>query len=200
MDYGCGMGVHSIFPAKCGAKVYGIDISEKLLEIAKEWAKRERIEERTEFLRMDCERTEFPDNFFDIVFNCGTLACLDRKKAYPEVARVLKPDGYFISIDTLGHNPLLNLNRKIKLVRGLKTQHTVSNILKMSDVEAAKQYFKKTEMHFYHLFDLAAVPFQKFLGCGIIDFLERVDKILLKIPFLRKYSFKVIFIFAEPKK
>ena len=33
LDYGCGTGVHSIFPAKYGAKVYGIDISEKSLRI-----------------------------------------------------------------------------------------------------------------------------------------------------------------------
>jgi len=200
LDYGCGTGVHSIFPAKCGAKVYGIDISKKLSKVAKEWAKREKVDRQTEFLVMDCEKLIFPDNFFDIIFNCGTLACLDRKKAYPELTRVLKPDGFFVSIDTLGHNPLLNLNRKIKLMKGLKTQHTVSNILKMEDVEMAKQYFKKTEIYFYHLLDLIAIPLQKFLGHNIIGFLEQMDRILLKINFLRKYAFKVVFIFSQPKK
>jgi len=39
LDFGCGTGIHSIFPAKWGAEVYGIDISEKSIEIAKEWAK-----------------------------------------------------------------------------------------------------------------------------------------------------------------
>ncbi len=41
LDYGCGNGVHSAFPVKNGAaKVVGIDLSEKSLEIAKEKAKK----------------------------------------------------------------------------------------------------------------------------------------------------------------
>ncbi|PIU75490.1 MAG: hypothetical protein COS76_00540 [Candidatus Portnoybacteria bacterium CG06_land_8_20_14_3_00_39_12] len=200
LDYGCGTGVHSIFPAKCGAKVYGIDISEKSLEIAREWAKREGVEKQTEFLVMDCEKLEFPDDFFDIVFNCGTLSCLDRKKAYFEIVRVLKPDGYFISIDTLGHNPLLNLNRKIKLRHGLRTKQTFDNILKMEDIEIAKQYFKETKVYFFNLATLIAIPFQKLPGFNLIErFLERIDQLLLNT-FLRKYAFKVVFIFSEPKK
>ena len=35
LDYCCGTGVHSIFPAKLGANVLGIDFSEKSIEIAK---------------------------------------------------------------------------------------------------------------------------------------------------------------------
>ena len=201
LDYGCGSGIHSIFPAKCGAKVYGIDISQKSIEIAKEWARREGIEKQTTFLVMDCEKLEFPENFFDIVFNCGTLSCLDRKKAYSEIIRVLKPNGYFISVDTLGHNPILNLNRKIKLRRGARTQQTFNNILKMEDVEMATQYFRKPEVYYFNLITLMAIPFQKLPGfnyCG--KALETVDKVLLKLPFLQKYAFKVVFIFSEPKK
>jgi ubiquinone/menaquinone biosynthesis C-methylase UbiE len=201
LDYGCGMGVHSIFPAKLGAEVYGIDISEKSLEIAKKWAEQLGVKDRVKFLVMDCEELKFPDNFFDIVFNCGTLSCLDRNRAYPEIVRVLKPDGYFISVDTLGHNPLLNLNRKIKLMRGLRTRHTFENILKMKDIEIAKEYFMETKVYFFNLINLIGIPFQKLPG---IDFFARVleagDKILLKIPFLRKYAFKVVFIFSQPRK
>ncbi|KPJ56999.1 hypothetical protein AMJ49_03085 [Parcubacteria bacterium DG_74_2] len=200
LDYGCGMGVHAIFPAKLGAKVYGIDISEKELNIAKEWAKREDVERQTEFLVMDCEELNFADNFFDIIFNCGTLSCVDRKKAYFEIVRVLKKDGYFISVDTLGHNPLLNLNRKIKLLLGQRTKQTVDNILKMEDIEVAKQYFKNTNVYFFNLVNLLAIPFQKLSGFNLIGkLLEKMDQLLLST-FFRKYAFKVVFIFSQPKK
>jgi ubiquinone/menaquinone biosynthesis C-methylase UbiE len=201
LDYGCGMGIHSIFPAKLGAKVYGIDISEKSLEIAKERARQEGVERQATFLVMDCEKLEFPANFFDIIFNCGTLSCVDRKKAYPEIVRVLKPDGYFISIDALGHNPLLSLSRKIKVIRGLRTQQGVANILKMEDVVMARQYFRKTEVSFFDIATLVAIPFQKLPGFNLIaKFLERIDKVLLKSPFFQKYAFKVVFIFSFPQQ
>lgn len=204
LDYGCGAGINSIFLAKCGPKVYGIDISEKSLEIGKEWAKRQGVEEKIEFLVMDCEELKFPDNFFDIVFNCGTLSCLDRKKAYSEITRVLKPDGYFISVDTLGHNPLLNLNRKIKLMRDLRTKQTYENILKMKDIEMAKEHFQKTEVYFFNLINWILVPLQKLSGFNLFNLLDEslgaVDDALLKLPFFRKYAFKVVFIFSQPKK
>lgn len=68
LDYDCGNGIHSIFPVKWGAKVYGIDISQKSIEIAKEWARRENVEKQTTFLVMDCEKLEFPNDFFYIIF------------------------------------------------------------------------------------------------------------------------------------
>ena len=49
LDYGCGNGVHSIFPAKCGAEVIGIDLSEQSLKIAGERAKREGVEDKVRF-------------------------------------------------------------------------------------------------------------------------------------------------------
>jgi len=150
---------------------------------------------------MDCERLEFPDNFFDIVFNCGTLSCIDRNKGYLEIVRTLKPDGYFISIDTLGHNPLLNLNRKIKLKRKLRTQQAFSHILKMEDIGIAKKYFKNTETYFFNLVTLLRIPFQRLPRFNSIEkFLEMLDLFLLNKTFLRKYAFKVVFIFSEPKK
>jgi len=95
LDYGCGNGIHSIWLAKYGAQVVGIDLSKFSLQIARERAKRVGFENKIEFLSMDCEKMEFPDNSFDIIFDGGTFSSLDLKKAYPELVRVLKPDGFF---------------------------------------------------------------------------------------------------------
>ncbi|MBC7073988.1 class I SAM-dependent methyltransferase [Candidatus Parcubacteria bacterium] len=201
LDYGCGTGINSIYPAKLGAEVYGIDISEKSLIIAKERARRENLEGKIKFLIMDCENLQFDDNFFDIVFNCGTLSCLNKEKAYSEIVRVLKPDGYFLSVDTLGHNPLGNLSRKIKFKKGIRTRQTFENILKMKDIELAKQYFKKTEVYFFIFFTLLAVPLQKLPGFKILlRVLNFLDNLVLKFPFFQKYAFKVVFVFSQPKK
>ncbi len=201
LDYGCGTGVHSIFLAKQGARVYGIDISKNAITIAKEWAKRKHVKAQTVFQLMDGEKLLFPENFFDIVFNCDTLSCVDRKKVFPEIVRVLKPHGYFISVDTLGHNPILNLRRRIRLMRGDRTLQTFNNILTTNDIKTMLQYFDKADVRFFHLFTIAGILLEKLFGfISIGRFLEKIDKRVLAFPFFQKYAFKVVFILSSSKK
>lgn len=202
LDYGCGNGIHSVFPAKMGAeKVTGIDLSESQLKIARERAKREGIEKTVEYLVMDCEKMNFPDSSFDIIFDGGAFSSIDLKLAYPELSRVLKPDGFLIGIETFGHNPFTNLKRQINKLTGKRTGWATEHIFRMEDLKRAQNYFNKIEAKFFHLtswlaFPLLGLPGGKFL----LKILETLDRISLKIPFLRKYGFKVVFVFKEPKK
>lgn len=202
LDYGCGNGIHSISLAKFEAKkVIGIDLSEKSLDAAKEKAKNEGLEERVEFISMDCEKMDFPDNFFDIIFDGGTFSSINLKMAYPELARVLKPDGFLIGIETFGHNPFTNFKRKINKITGKRTGWAVEHILRMEDLKLVENYFSKIETKFFHLTSWLAFPFLGIPGAKILlKILEFVDNILLKILFLRKYAFKVVFIFSLPRK
>ena len=203
LDYGCGNGIHSIFPAKRGArKVVGIDLCEPSLEIAKKRAKQEGVEDKTEFLVMDCEKLEFPDNYFDIIFDGGTFSSIDLSKALPGLARVLKPNGFLIGIETLGHNPLTNLKRKINVLTGKRTKWAAEHIFKMKDLKQAENYFEKIETHFFHLTSWIIFPFLNLPGGKILlNLFEKIDHFLLFIfPFLRRYSFKIVFVFSAPKK
>ena len=202
LDYGCGNGIHSIPLAKIGAKkVIGIDLSEKSLEIARGRVRKEGLEEKIEFLKMDCEKVEFPENFFDIIFDGGTFSSLDLKLALPELARVLRPEGCLIGIETFGHNPFTNLKRKVNKITGKRTEWAAEHIFRMEDLETVKDYFNKVEVNFFHLVSWLAFPFLNLPGGKLLlKLLEFIDKILLGIPFLRKYAFKIVFVFSEPKK
>lgn len=202
LDYGCGNGIHAIPLTKMGAKkVIGIDLSEKSLETAQKRAKWENVEEKVEFLKMDCEKMEFPDNNFDVIFDGGAFSSLDLEKAFPELARVLKPDGYLIGIETFGHNPFTNFKRKINKIVGKRTAWAASHIFQMKDLKEAKKYFNKIEVYFFHLISWISFPFLEFsFGKYLLKFFEAIDKILVKFPFLRKYSFKVVFIFSKNDK
>ncbi|MFC1789845.1 class I SAM-dependent methyltransferase [Patescibacteria group bacterium] len=202
LDFGCGNGIHSVLPAKSGAKkVIGIDLSEESLKLARERIKREKLEDNVEFLSMDCEKLNFPNNSFDIIFDGGTFSSLDLKKTFPELARVLKSDGYFLGIETFGHNFFTNLKRKINKLIGKRTQWAEEHILKMNDLKFAKNYFNKIEIQYFHLISWMAFPFLKLPGGKyLLKFLETIDKVLLKASFFKKYSFKVVFILSDPKK
>lgn len=195
LDYGCGNGIHSILPAKLGAKVTGIDLSEESLRIAREWTKREGVANKTTFMVMDCEQLSFPDNSFASIFDGGTFSSLDLTKAIPELARVLKPKGTLLAIETLGHNPLTNLKRMINKWRGMRTGWAVDHIFKMQDISLMKNYFSSVETHYFHLLSLMAFPFLPLPGgVAFLNRLEKIDSALLRIPFLQRYAFKIVII------
>jgi ubiquinone/menaquinone biosynthesis C-methylase UbiE len=201
LDYGCGNGVHSIFLAKLGKKVVGIDLSEKAISLAKKKVKENNLEEKTDFLVMDCEKLEFPDNHFDVIFDGGTFSSLDLDKALPELARVLKKDGILIGIETLGHNPLTNLKRKVNKKVGKRTEWAVDHIMKMEDFDKASNYFQEIEDYYFHLISWVNFPFLGFPGfVYLFKVLEAIERFLLKFSFLKKYSFKTVFVFSNPKK
>jgi ubiquinone/menaquinone biosynthesis C-methylase UbiE len=201
LDYGCGNGIHSVFLAECGGNVTGIDLSENQLEIAKKRTQKKGIEDRVNFIKMDCEKLDFPGNSFDIIFDGGTFSSLDLNKVFSELVRVLKPDGFILGIETFGHNPFTNLKRRFNKASGKRTEWAASHIFQNKDFLSAQNYFNKIEIKYFHLISWAAFPFLNLPGGRImLKLLETADKILFVIPFFRKYAFKVVFIFSKPKK
>ena len=201
LDYGCGTGIHLSWLAKIGSQTTGIDLSKNSLRLAQENIKKNNLEEKASVLLMDCEKLEFQDNFFDIIFDGGTFSSLDLSIVFPEITRVLKPDGALIGIETFGHNPLTNLKRKINKLRGKRTGWAVSHILKNKDLNEVKKHFNQVEVYYFHLISCLAFPFIYLPGGKtLLKLLEFIDKILLKLPFLKKYAFKIVFVFSEPKK
>jgi len=195
LDYGCGNGIHTGFLAEHAAKVTAIDLSENSLQIARgKWQAVNNIK----FIKMDCEKMDFSDNSFDVVFDGGTFSSLDIAKAIPEIARVLKLSGVLVGIETFGHNPILNLKRKLNVLRGTRTEWAATHILRQEDVKLMSRYFQNVKLYYFHIVSWAAFPFLRFpSGKLLLKLLEAIDTALVKIPFMRKYAFKVVFIVSK---
>jgi ubiquinone/menaquinone biosynthesis C-methylase UbiE len=90
LEIGCGTGLYLRKISKLTdkkIKMIGIDISPKMIKIAK---KKSHGLKKLEFLIMDAYKTKFKNNYFDIVINhLGA-------QSYDEVFRILKKDGYYI--------------------------------------------------------------------------------------------------------
>ena len=200
LDYCCGDGRISIFLAKSGARAIGIDISEVSIRNAKQNAIREEVDKNALFFAMDAEAMEFEDNYFDIIICSGVLHHLDIQKAYPELARVLNPGGECICVEPLGYNPFIQLYRK--RTPYLRTKWEIEHILRKKDIEIAKDCFNKVEiLGFFHLATIAAVPFMNLCGsAAMLRFLEIVDNVLLRLPYLKWQAWQIVFALSQPNK
>lgn len=200
LDYCCGNGEDALYLAKNGAQhVTGIDISEISVTNCKTRASADSVQNKTQFLVMDAEAMDFAEDSFDIITEYGALHHLKLKDAYAELARVIKPDGMVICNEALGHNPLIQVYRKA--TPHLRTEWEVQHILRKEDLSLAKEYFRKVEMHFFHLLTLAVVPFRKGRHLDVLlRWMERIDGFLLKLPILKWQAWQIVFILSEPIK
>lgn len=90
LDVGCGTGNFSVKLAEKGAFVTGIDVSEDMLEIAREKSGDLPIT----FKHMDLYELDFQDNTFDAVFSMAAFEFVkEPERALSELFRVLKPGG-----------------------------------------------------------------------------------------------------------
>jgi ubiquinone/menaquinone biosynthesis C-methylase UbiE len=106
LDLGCGTGRHAAVLKRKGARVWGIDISPKMVGIARSEVK------GVEFRVGDACRLPYKPNSFDVVV-AGLVVehFRDLGKAFRQVRRVLKPKGTFIF--SLG-TPLWRVSKPVK--------------------------------------------------------------------------------------
>jgi ubiquinone/menaquinone biosynthesis C-methylase UbiE len=112
LDAGGGNGRWTIPIAKKGCKVMLVDISEGMLNIAKQRVKAEGLEDMIEIRKGDVRKLDHPDETFDLVFSDHTLFLFEQPdEVVSELARVLKPDAPIILsaqnrlVQTLAHLP-----------------------------------------------------------------------------------------------
>lgn len=100
LDVGCGTAVVGLAAASRGLDVVGIDHTQEMLDIATRKAKALGLEERIRFEVGDATAMSFPDASFDVVMSQRMLHHLPNQRlCLEEIARVLKPGGFFYIAD-----------------------------------------------------------------------------------------------------
>jgi ubiquinone/menaquinone biosynthesis C-methylase UbiE len=198
LDYCAGLGGTTLEFASRGGRAIGIDISHRELKTAQSIAAERDEAARATFVGMDAEQLAFADATFDLVVCNGVLHHLDLDRAYAEIARVLRPDGKVLCIEALGHNPAIMLYRR--LTPHLRTAWESEHILKLGDVERAREYFRSIEVQYFHLAAIGAVLFR---GTRLFEpalaILESIDRVLLRIPGVRLMAWMMIFELRQPR-
>lgn len=96
LDVGCGIGAGTAYIARAyGCRVVGIDRSPRMIEWARERARREGVDGLVELRVADLRALPFEADRFDVVIAESVLAFVDDKAAaIREMARVTRPGGY----------------------------------------------------------------------------------------------------------
>ena len=75
-------------------QVYGIDLSEDMIRLAREHAKREQLEERVHFAIGDVAHLPYPDHYFDLVVSTISMHhWYELEQPLRDLYRVLRPGG-----------------------------------------------------------------------------------------------------------
>ena len=101
LDAGCGVGGASLYIAKkTGAKVYGISLVPEQISTAKSHAKDQKLDGNTQFEVMNYVKTDYPDDYFDLIFGIESVChCSPKELFLKEAFRILKKGGQLIVSD-----------------------------------------------------------------------------------------------------
>lgn len=95
LEIGVGLGTDHLQFARAGARMSGIDLTPRCVELTGKRLALEGLSSRLSV--MDAERLDFPENSFDAVYSFGVLHHTSSpERAFAEIRRVLRPGGAFI--------------------------------------------------------------------------------------------------------
>lgn len=211
LDLGCGAGEAAVYFARLGAHSVACDLSPGMLGVARRLGERHMV--TVEPCRCSAERLPFTDSSVDIVYAANVLHHTDPVVALREIRRVLKPGGMAATWDPLRHNPVINLYRRISP----KVHSHDERPLHITVVRTARSLFAHVE---YGTFWLATLwLFVRFFLIERADpnrerywkkihtdearlrgtylKLERIDRVLLKLPFLRRFAWNLAMVIRK---
>jgi arsenite methyltransferase len=102
LDLGSGGGIDVLLSARRvgpSGKAYGIDMTDEMLELARQNQRKAGIE-NAEFVKGTIESVPLPDDSIDVIIsNCVINLSGDKPAVFREAARVLRPEGRFAVTD-----------------------------------------------------------------------------------------------------
>ena len=195
LEVGCGTGALSVYLALNGARVTGIDVSEENVRIAERRARVNGVSDRATFRAVPVEALADPDGSYDAVIGNQVLHHFELDEAMPNIGRLLRAGGRALFCEPVLLLPdwLRRIRDDRRVVRFIpkKVDTPTERSVSSSDVRAIRRVFPDVRLHPFQLF----ARLQNFTELSDATFrsLERVDRVALRAPFLRRLSRFVVF-------
>jgi 2-polyprenyl-3-methyl-5-hydroxy-6-metoxy-1,4-benzoquinol methylase len=193
LDVGCGDGSNAMLMARFGARVTGIDISPKSIELCHRRAELDRVGSNTQFICSPLETAQLLEGAYDIIWGDGVLHHL-----IPELDGVMrklvscaKPGALFLFSEPVCLSPLLRRLRKRIPIHTDATPN--ERPLERAELATIRRYLPQLEMRwfsflsrldrfFLHHNNYERSPLPRRLAA---DALGRADQLVLSMPGLQ---------------
>ena len=192
LDVGCGDGINAMNLAMLGARVTGIDISPKAIELAKKRAEVNGVSHSTTFVCSPLERAEFPERSFDVIWGDAVLHHLipDLDNVMRNLVRWAKPGATVIFGEPINLSPWL---RQLRLMLPVKTDATPDERpIERSELDIITRYLPDLQVRHYNLlarlnrfvlpdhnYERASMPQR-----AMVNALTSIDYAVLSMPLL----------------
>jgi SAM-dependent methyltransferase len=196
LECGCGVRSDAFMLSGVSRSVTSFDVSS--VAIAREHERARTLGLRNaSFLIMDGQQLAFRNESFDVICGRGILHHLDIHRSFSELARALNPDGAALFAEPLGHNPLINLYRRMTPRLRTVDEHP----LRLADLDSAGNYFDEVEVRYFHLSSLAAIPFRNlFFFPRLLKLCDLFDQFLFRFfPWSRRFAWIVHVSLSGPR-
>lgn len=155
LEIGCGNGELSVWFAKKGADVYGVDISDESIKIAEKRTSENHTNGQTHFFACPAEHVPFENDFFDMVFINVSLHHLEIEAGLNEFKRVLKSGGRLVAIEPLAFSKTIQNFRASKLFTKfypIRRETPTERILLVDDLKLIESIFANATFIPYRIF------------------------------------------------
>jgi SAM-dependent methyltransferase len=202
LHLGCGanLEIPSRLLKKGATRVFSVDLSQAACRAVRSGFKKKNDASWRYVAVMDAEQLGFASNSFEVVFGRAIIHHLDIERISEELFRILKPGGQAVLIEPLGINPLINRYR-----RQTRQARTVDEApLEIADLGKFKDRFGEMRLEYFFLTQLIPIVLLSRIQEGLLYWLcfkafGALDRFLYTVlPFLRKYSWCVVFSVAKP--
>lgn len=197
LHLGCGANIEipKRLLEKGATRVCSVDLSQAACRAVRAGLKRRDSSSWKYVAVMDAERLGFPSESFEVVFGRAIAHHLDLEAISEELFRVLKPGGQAVLIEPLGVNPLINRYRR----RTPQARTVDEHPLGTADLSRLKDRFGGMRSEYLFLTQLIPVVLLSSIQEGVLYRLcfkafGALDRFLyVTLPFLRKYSWCIVF-------
>lgn len=196
IELGCGIDGVAFDLAARGVDVLCIDPSVVVVEAARR-AALERGLLCISHRQMSVEELDLSDDSFDAVIGAAVLHNLDIELVFAEIARVLKPSGFAVLLEPLGHNPVINAYRR----RTPRSRDAFAHPLRFEDLSLARRWFARVDLRSFHVLAMLAGPVaDRPGGRRLSRALHAIDRVLIdRIPGMRRYAWLAVVELGEPR-
>ena len=179
LELGCGTGVYTEELARTGAEVFAVDLSQNMLNIAKQNLNAPNIF----YMQSDANKLPFPDKSFDSVVGTYVLQYINLDSCLPEIVRVLRDRGRVAFVEPNMANPACFIAKKIGFFRTKLVQCHESTAFFSGQL---KRIFRR-----YGFVDIVIKPIEfvhPHTPPSLVPLSQRIGGLLERIPVIKEIA------------